>query len=533
MEVFKKQEEGERPLSYLCKICSKRFVSGRALGGHMRVHATTSLSADTLTETKFQKSKRPRASDHKSMEGKEKDAEELDNNGSNLMYTLRKNPKRSARFADRDYSYLLGDGFDSKPIDSSINCDLWGKEFSSWKGLFGHMKCHSEIHQDISEAHPEESQQHETQDDEEEESESDAEIEIDHPSGKSSRFDKWMKGKRSKRPRYAIQLINPHEQFGSETSNEEEDMAMCLVMLASGVNTAKNPQFQVVAEEPGSGDFKLPNTGSQFPKCMRKKPKYKKIDGDAGLYTDDEVKKGRYKCTTCNKVFHSHQALGGHRASHNKVRGYFSQIEDETESLEEDITDEELISESDSFHKPRPKERTKDSCVKARTIEPASFSGRKTPRVHECSICHRVFHSGQALGGHKRCHWASAGASDTVSTISSNKDTPTQQQMPTRVELLDLNLPAPVDDDCDAGNLNNLGGNAVDFHGAFYAQTHSPPNLQPWLMDSYPKQGLLLYNNHTDLSEYDEADSKVGKEIGFGRGCVSDFPVRAQSWLQL
>ena len=24
---------------------------------------------------------------------------------------------------------------------------------------------------------------------------------------------------------------------------------------------------------------------------------------------------------------------------------------------------------------------------------------------HKCSICLRVFFSGQALGGHKRCHW--------------------------------------------------------------------------------------------------------------------------------
>jgi hypothetical protein len=50
---------------------------------------------------------------------------------------------------------------------------------------------------------------------------------------------------------------------------------------------------------------------------------------------------------------------------------------------------------------------------------------------------------------------------------------------------------------------------------------------------SYPKQGLFLYNNHTDLSKYDEAYSKVGKEDGFGRGFDSYFSVRAQPWLQL
>lgn len=546
MEVFKKQEEGENPLSYFCKICSKRFVSGRALGGHMRAHGPASMAADTLSETEFQKTKRPGASDDKSMEekGEEEDEEGLDGNGSNLMYALRRNPKRSWRFADRDYSFLLGHGFDSKPIGSSINCDLCGKEFSSLKGLFGHIKCHSETHQTSGDSQLEESQKHECQ--EEEESETDDEIEIDQPSGNSSGFDKCRKGKRSKRPRYAIQL-NSHEQFGSEINNEEEDMAMCLVMLASGVNTTQNPQFQAGAEEPESGDLTLPKTGSQLPRCIKKMPKAKKIDGDAGVYDGDEAKKTRYNCTTCNKVFHSYQALGGHRASHKKVKGCFSQIEDEIESLQEEITDEELVTGSDSqlpvnFHKPPPKERTKDSCVEAReasdettTIQPAAFSGKKT-RVHECSICHRVFSSGQALGGHKRCHWGSAGASDTISTISSNKEIPMQQQMPARVELLDLNLPAPIDDDSEAGNLNNLGRNAVNSHGASRAETHSkisPPYFQSWLMDRYLKQGPLLYNNHSHASKDDEADSKLGKEIGFNGGCDSDFSVRAQSWLQL
>jgi len=458
MEMFKKQRE--HPLSYLCKICGKSFVSGRALGGHMRVHATASIAADRLTETNFQKSKRPRASDHKPMEGKEQDEEQLHSNG---MYSLRKNPKRSWRFTDRSYSYQVGYEFDSKLIDSSRNCDLRGKEFSSSKGLFGHVKCQSETHQDSCDAHP---QQNETQDDDKEESESDAEIEIDHPTGKSSRFDKWMKGKGSRRPRYGIQQINPPEQFDSKKNNEEEDAVMCLVMLASGVNTAPNPRFQMVAEQTGSADLKVPNTGSQLPKCSRKRPKYKKIDGNAGLYSEEQVEKTGYKCNSCNKVFHSHQALGGHRASHSKARGYFSQITDgENESLEEKITDEEVTSGSDSFRKRRPRERTKDSCVKASDERRTIGRARTTLKIHKCSMCDRVFPSGQALRGHKRFHWGSAAASDTVSTISSNKNTPTpQQQTPARLELLDLNLPAPVDDDCESGNLNNLSGYAVDSH---------------------------------------------------------------------
>jgi len=315
---------------------------------------------------------------------------------------------------------------------------------------------------------------------------------IDNPSEKSSKFDKWMKGKGFKRSRYAPQF-NPLDRFGSSINTEEEDMALCLVMLASGVNTAQNPQFQMGAEKPGSGDLKLPKAGSQLPKCMRKRPKYKKIDAYAGLYNDDQIEKTRFKCNTCNKVFQSPQSLGGHRASHNKVKECFPLIE-EKEGQEE--------------------ERTKDSCVKARnetkTMEAAAFSSKKTPRVHECSICHRVFASGQALGGHKRCHWVSAEASDTTSTISSNKETPMQQQMPARVELLDLNLPAPVDDDCD-----DLSGNPADSHGASHAHTHRNPHWQSWWLGMRcPKQGRLSCSNNTHLNKHDEAGSKEGNWIG-------------------
>jgi hypothetical protein len=58
----------------------------------------------------------------------------------------------------------------------------------------------------------------------------------------------------------------------------------------------------VGAAEAEKGDLKLPKNGFQLMKCTEKNPKYKKIDGDVDLYDDDKVK-GRYKCTTCYKVF--------------------------------------------------------------------------------------------------------------------------------------------------------------------------------------------------------------------------------------
>ncbi|EPS61507.1 hypothetical protein M569_13292, partial [Genlisea aurea] len=84
-----------------------------------------------------------------------------------------------------------------------------------------------------------------------------------------------------------------------------------------------------------------------------------------------------FQCKACKKVFNSHQALGGHRASHKRVKGCFAGggvAEEETEENDE--------------------EEDKDS--------------KRPKTTHECSVCRRIFSSGQALGGHKRCHWLAA-----------------------------------------------------------------------------------------------------------------------------
>ena len=67
-----------------------------------------------------------------------------------------------------------------------------------------------------------------------------------------------------------------------------------------------------------------------------------------------------FVCKTCNKIFSSFQALGGHTASHKKPR------------LTGDL--------------------------------PEIPVSPKKPKIHECSICGMEFAIGQALGGHMRRH---------------------------------------------------------------------------------------------------------------------------------
>ncbi|KAF8379231.1 hypothetical protein HHK36_028663 [Tetracentron sinense] len=109
--------------------------------------------------------------------------------------------------------------------------------------------------------------------------------------------------------------------------------------------------------------------------------------------------RAKYQCGTCKKVFRSYQALGGHRASHKKIRGCNSSLSSFTRT-----------------HEAESKPGNVGTVVADR-------------RIHECPVCFRVFKSGQALGGHKRSH---------LSGSNSTKN---------GVNLIDLNLPAPVDDE--------------------------------------------------------------------------------------
>ncbi|PIA27955.1 hypothetical protein AQUCO_07400060v1 [Aquilegia coerulea] len=79
---------------------------------------------------------------------------------------------------------------------------------------------------------------------------------------------------------------------------------------------------------------------------------------------------GTYWCSECNKCFPSHQALGGHKSSHSI-------------------------------------KKTKDvpALTNGAAVEHDARYGLDLIPTHQCKICNKSFHSGQALGGHQRSHY--------------------------------------------------------------------------------------------------------------------------------
>ncbi|KAI3976754.1 hypothetical protein MKX01_008612 [Papaver californicum] len=173
--------------------------------------------------------------------------------------------------------------------------------------------------------------------------------------------------------------------------------------------------------------------GDKLDRDMRKKAKYDDSDSE---FCKASSKKSKYKCTTCNKYFPSYQALGGHRASHKKIKGCSASKVDFSEtSIETDFSPADIKSCNT--------ENVKEFEVTASVETSPGLKKNK----HECPICFKEFRSGQALGGHKRSHLV--GGSDT----RSNPTIIIQQKLPVVRDLLDLNLPAPNDEETNTSNM--------------------------------------------------------------------------------
>lgn len=221
----------------------------------------------------------------------------------------------------------------------------------------------------------------------------------------------------------------------NDTCNEEEDMANCLMLLARGGQ-------QLIKEPQGDGDGE--DDGHH-----RNEPKFssKRYVEEAGYFV--------YQCKTCDKSFPSFQALGGHRASHKKPKNAVSD-EKRSPSIEFPNTatnnnnnigglsdDEDVLSLQLMMHH-------------------ATAQKQLAAKVHECSLCGAEFSSGQALGGHMRRHRSPPIASSSSLTPPTPEfEEPARNKFGSSVLDLDLNLPAPEDDQ-DSGHGLPFGSSVPD-----------------------------------------------------------------------
>ncbi|KAM0900739.1 hypothetical protein ACQ4PT_020442 [Festuca glaucescens] len=265
------------------------------------------------------------------------------------------------------------------------------------------------------------------------------------------------KGKRSKRQRvHAVPPVIAEAESSSSVKGwrsvadqqEDEDMALCLMLLARGGKSGPSSSPVVVAPDAAESTVKEGKFRSRRPADC------------AGEFV--------FECRTCGRCFPSFQALGGHRTSHKKPRLLLPPTPPlppttPLSSSEQKRRPPALLEEkapSPMLPPPSPHAHADPTVLAIPAIGATSGASRQQQqwRVHECSICGAEFASGQALGGHMRRHRPLVPAS--ASSLDSDMGAAAVISRNERSLLeLDLNMPAP----CDEATIPETTSRAILF----------------------------------------------------------------------
>ncbi|KAM1998467.1 hypothetical protein ACFX1R_006845 [Malus domestica] len=434
-----------------CEVCGKGFSSGKALGGHMRIHIQA-------------------------------DRELFNQSHKNMISSKPKISKpNNSDVGSSNAGGVVGIGGNSNSIsDMKPVCCVCGKNFPSMKSLFGHMRSHPErewrgIQPPPAAKNSSSSTLSDDVPDQSEKKAQDGQIDSDEMffGSKSSVLDlsktlpKWSQTARRGRQSGSTGLESNSDQSVSgldsrspRTVEEDEEQmkeAVHDLLLLAQANPlegggaddtmceATNSNFLITANQDGEGGLPChgytatatvgstnKRKGSPSEVERSEKKWYDEYGGGFGQEKstvknflklglmeeenignhnnmEDELSDSqnsesiavmrrnrrkmklvdlegrlRYKCNLCVKCFPSHQALGGHMSSHNKLKG----IAVAHPSMEDQSAPADVSAGEDRVHDDEAERVALDH-----------------QQHHQCKICNKTFPTGQALGGHKRSHW--------------------------------------------------------------------------------------------------------------------------------
>ncbi|KAF7849835.1 hypothetical protein BT93_L0236 [Corymbia citriodora subsp. variegata] len=378
-----------------CKLCSKSFCNGRALGGHMRSHlanlplppkpeAAEEEEEEQEPPVQLRGAETPRArasSSPPSSSSEEEEEEEEEGEGDEGAeklqaqgYGLRENPKKSIRLADPEFAIDAG----------SVVLQDRESETESSRNPAGRR------------------------------SKSSAATEATTQRRFFSEEDRRCRKKMRRMPSKA--------ESASSISDEttEEDLAFCLMMLSRDKWRREKSHREQENVDDWEEEEDEDDDDEEEEEDDKDEEDEEESEESKGLVIKalGNRNRGSYRCETCSRTFRSYQALGGHRASHKK-----SKLGDP------------------------PATRDRPDPEAAENVGENANPG--SSKVHECPFCFRVFASGQALGGHKRSHAINSAAAAVAAARAVKKTSHYQDVKSGATAWIDLNLPAPVEDDED------------------------------------------------------------------------------------
>ncbi|PKI57815.1 hypothetical protein CRG98_021882 [Punica granatum] len=450
-KLSKAEEESsssQSPGTRTCEFCGREFANGKALGGHIRIHTqamkNNNAGVSRTTDRLKQKSNlRPNT-----------------NNGKDAAAVLW-GPERS-------------ENWEKEQI-----CRICNRTFPSVKSLFGHMRFHPERTYRGAQPPSSEEQSKTSYSTSEE---SDQEIELT----KRCSLDREVSGRRD----LLKDLPNwsRTDKRGRQSTSEAAQSLMRLSCVASYIESDEFPpgfNGQKFVPESPQKKSKLDDgadTEVRRGKCVQVQAQPASLTGrefsqmrarpskELYLNTGEEEancretgptqnqKRVRFQCTTCGRIFPTFQALGGHRSSHNKEKGTIASASHNRQTRLNSPCPVLEASASTEIAGAAP------AAASNRVNKEEKGGGPSTATaVHQCGICGRSFETGQALGGHKRCHWPAvelgqlasgegSGQGDNTGQLSlgpKDESSPGDQasQVGPRGLEIDLNKPPPTEDE--------------------------------------------------------------------------------------
>ncbi|CAA2966446.1 zinc finger ZAT10-like [Olea europaea subsp. europaea] len=188
------------------------------------------------------------------------------------------------------------------------------------------------------------------------------------------------KGKRSKRSGNV-----------ANHTDDDEVLAFSLMMLSRGASCTDGATNRPTVETKNDNKpVPITSKHTTAEKIHTDEKKTINLSSSPSTGVVDVQPQNPFKCSVCNKAFPSYQALGGHKASHGIK--YSSTT---------------ATASKDGHLSPSTSAITASNTT----------SLKLTVKLHKCTICHKVFPTGQALGGHKRRHYEGVIGGDTCASI--------------------------------------------------------------------------------------------------------------------